>query len=166
MRWNDASYLAVFGSQPSRSSDVLGSLFLGYFSFLRALEFMVPNLSRYSSSIHLSVQDNEVDSSLAPTSMRIPIKGSTTDLSQKGCSRWPWQAFSLCGSRYDDIPCFKGDASSPLFLFANGQPLTRTILTDWLRQIMTSAQILGNFSSHSFHIGASTVVVHNGILNQ
>ena len=36
MRLIDASYLAVFGSRPSRSSDVLGSLFLGYLGFLRA----------------------------------------------------------------------------------------------------------------------------------
>ena len=81
-------------------------------------------------------------------------------------SQWPWQASSLCSAHYDDIPCFKGDASGPLFLFANGQPLTRNILTDWLRQIMTSAQIPGNFSSHSFRIGAASVAARNGILNQ
>ena len=27
-----------------------------------------------------------------------------------------WQASSLCSALYDDIPCFKGDASGPLFL--------------------------------------------------
>ena len=72
-----------------------------------------------------------VDSSLAPLFMRIQIKGSKTDPSHKGCfySRWPWEALSLYSAHYDDIPCFKGDASGPLFLFANGQPLTRTILT-------------------------------------
>ena len=79
------SYLAVFGSRPSRSSDVLGSSFLGYLSFLHASEFMVPNLSSYSSSLFLSVKDIAMDSSLAPTSMCIRIKGSKTDPSRKGC---------------------------------------------------------------------------------
>ena len=126
--------------------------FQGYIGSLHTSEFMIPNLSSYSSSPHLSVQDIAVDSSLDPSSFHIRIKGSKTDLSRKGCfsSHWPWPASSLCSALYDDIPCFKGDASGLLFLFANGQPLTPTILTDWLRQIMTSAPILGNFSSHSF----------------
>ena len=51
----------------------------------------------------------------------------------------------------------RGDTPGPLFLFTNGQPLTRTNLTDWLRQIMAANQIPGNFSSHSFRIGAATV---------
>ena len=147
---------------------ILGSSFLGYFSFLRAWEFMVPNLSTYSSSLHLSVQDIAVDFSLAPLSMSIRIKGCKTDLSQKGCfpSQWPWQASSLCSAHYYDIPCFNGDASGSLFLFVNGQPLTCTILTDWLRQIKMLAQIPDNFSSHSFSIGTATVAARNGILNQ
>ena len=76
---------------PSRSSDVLGSSFLGYLGFLRASEFMVPNLSSYSSSLHLSVQDLAVDSSSATSSLRIRIKGSKTDPSRKGSfdSHWP-----------------------------------------------------------------------------
>ena len=77
-----------------------------------------------------------------------------------------WQASSLCSALYDDIPCFTGNASGPLFLVVNERPLTRTILTDWLGQIMTSAQIPDNFSSHSFCIGAATVTARNGILNQ
>ena len=91
MRLVDASYLADFGSWPSRSSDVLGSSFLGYLGFLRASEFMVPNLSSYSSSLHLSVQDFAVDSSSAASSLRIRIKGSKTDPSRKGSfhSHWP-----------------------------------------------------------------------------
>ena len=163
-----ASFLTVFGSRPSRSSDVLGSSFLRCLGLQRASEFMVPSLSSYSSSLHLSVQDIAVDSLLAPSSLRVRIKGSKTDPSRKGCfvHIGLWQASSLCRALYDDIPCFKGDASGPLFLFVNGRPLTRTILTDWLRQIMTSAQISGNFSSHSFCIAAATVTARNGILNQ
>ena len=49
-------------------------------------EFTVPNLSSYSSSLHLSVQDIVVDLSSASSSMHIRIKGSKTDPFQKGFS--------------------------------------------------------------------------------
>ena len=57
----------------------------------------------------------------------------------------------------------RGDAPGPLFLLQNGQPLSRNTLTDWLRQIMASARVPGNFSSHSFRIGAATVAARNGV---
>ena len=138
---------------------------LGYFGFLRASEFTVPNLSTFSASLHLSVQDIAVDSSSAPSSMRIRIKGSKTDPFRKGCfihiglGRHPLCAVQAMMSYL----ALRGAASGPLFLFTNGQPLTRTSLTDWLRQIMASAQIPGNFSSHSFRIGAATVAARNGV---
>lgn len=40
----------------------------------------------------------------------------------------------------------------PCFWFVNGQPLTSIILTDWLRQLMTSARIPGNFSTHNIKV--------------
>ena len=87
---------------------------LGYFGLLRTSEFTVPNLSSFSSSLHLSVQDVAVDSSSAPSSMRIRIKGSKTDPFRKGCfvhiglGRHP-----LC-SGYDVVSCFKRRYSGPL----------------------------------------------------
>ena len=56
-----------------------------------------------------------------------------------------------------------GDVPGPQFLLQNDQPLSRNILTDWLRQIMASAKVPGNFSSHSFRIGAATVVARNRV---
>ena len=122
MRLVDASYLAVFGSRPSRSSDVLGSSFLAYLGFLRASEFMVPNLSSYSSSLHLSVQDLAVDSSSATSSLRIRIKGSKTDPSRKGSfhSHWPCKRPLYAVHAMMTFPTSRGYSSGPLFLFANG----------------------------------------------
>ena len=57
----------------------------------------------------------------------------------------------------------RGDAPGPLFLFRDRRPLTRALLTLWLRDILSSAGIQGNFSSHSFRIGAATVAARNGI---
>ena len=51
----------------------------------------------------------------------------------------------------------------PLFLLANGQPLSRSILTDQLGQIFSTAGIEGNFSSHSFRIGGAMVAAHNSV---
>ena len=138
---------------------------LGYFGFLRSSEFTVPNLSSFSSSLHLGVQDIAVDSPSAPSCMRIKIKGSKTDPFRKSClvhigvgrhPRCAVHALMSCLS-------LRGDAPGPLFLFQNGQPLSRTILTDWLRQVMVSAKVPGNFSSHSFRIGAATVAARNGV---
>ena len=57
----------------------------------------------------------------------------------------------------------RGNVPGPLFLLANGQPLSRSILIDWLRQNFSTARIEDNFSSHSFRIGAATVASRNGI---
>ena len=50
----------------------------------------------------------------------------------------------------------RGIAPGPLFLLQDGRPLTRTLLTNWLRQILAAAGVPGNFSSHSFCIGTAT----------
>ena len=132
---------------------------LGYFGFLQASEFTVPNLSSLSSSLHLSAQDIAVDSPSVPSSMCIRIKGSKTDPFRKGCfihiglGKYPLCAVHAMMTYL----AARGDAPGPLFLFVNGKPLIRSSLTDWLRQIMTSARVPGNFSSHSFQIGAATV---------
>ena len=57
----------------------------------------------------------------------------------------------------------RGDSPGPLFLLQSGQPLTRSLLTSWLRQIMDNAGIQGTFSSHSFRIDAATVAARNGV---
>ena len=58
---------------------------LGYFGFLRAAEFTVPNLASFSPAIHLSVADIAVDSLQSPTCLRVRIKASKTDPFRQGC---------------------------------------------------------------------------------
>ena len=57
----------------------------------------------------------------------------------------------------------RGSAPGPLFMLQDGRPLSRVLLTDWLRQIFSAAGLSGNFSSHSFRIGAATVAARNGV---
>ena len=138
---------------------------LAYFGFLRSAEFTVPTFASFSSAIHLSVADIAVDSSTLPSCLRVRIKASKTDPFRKGCFVHIGRGtLPLCAVHavlaYLSL---RGDSPGPLFLLQNGQPLSRTILTDWLRQIMSASGIPGNFSSHSFRIGAASVAARNGI---
>ena len=138
---------------------------LAYFGFLRSAEFTVPNLASYVPAIHLGVADVAVDSHSSPSCLRLRIKASKTDPFRKGC-------FVHIGKGQDPLCAIcsvlayltlRGDASGPLFLFRDGRPLSRALLTSWLRGILSAAGIQGNFSSHSFRIGAATVAARNGI---
>ena len=138
---------------------------LGYFGFLRSAEFTVPNLASFSPAIHLSIADLAVDSSSSPTCLRVRIKASKTDPFRKGAlvhigrGKAPLCAL-LAMLAYLSL---RGNAPGPLFLLKNGQPLSRPLLTNRLRQILSLAGIDGNFSSHSFRIGAATVAARNGV---
>ena len=57
----------------------------------------------------------------------------------------------------------RGQSPGPLFLLSSGQPLSRTLLTHWLKDIFAAAGIQGPFSSHSFRIGAATVAARMGV---
>ena len=137
---------------------------LGYFGFLRAAEFTVPNLASFSPSSDLSVADIAVDSLQSPACLRVWIIASKTDPFRQGChihiglGRAPLCAVQALLAYLS----LRGNVPGPLFLLANGQPLSRLILTDWLRQIFSTVGE-GNFPSHSFRIGATTVAARNGI---
>ena len=138
---------------------------LGYFGFLRASEFTVPDLASFSPSLHLSVQDISVDSMVSPSCMRVHIKGSKTDPFRQRCYVHIGAGhLPLCTlSALMTYLSLRGNSAGPLFLLQDGRPLSRATLTAWLRQIMASARVPGNFSSHSFRIGAATVAARNGV---
>ena len=140
-------------------------MYAGVFWVLRSAEFTVPSLASFSPSVHLGVQDLAVVSSTAPSCIRVTIKASKTDPFRKGCSiHIGFGKYPLCAVHaLLAYLAIRGDGPGPLFLCQNGQPLSRTLLTNWLQQIMASAGISGNFSSHSFRIGAATVAGRNGI---
>ena len=141
---------------------------LGYFGFLRAEEFTVPNLASFSPATHLLVANIAVDSRQSPACLHVWIKASKTDPFCQGChihiglGRAPLctvQALLAYLSLQGNVP-------GPLFPLTHGQPLSRSILTDWLWQFFPTAGIEGNFSSDSFRIGAAMVAARNGIPHQ
>lgn len=138
---------------------------MAYFGFLRASEFTVPNLASFSSEMHLQARDLSFDKVHDPTCLRIFIKKSKTDPFGHGCH--------IHIGRTDSALCpitaiasylhRRGDSPGPLFLHASGKPLSRDSLTSQLRSILAKANVPGNFSSHSFRIGAATTAGINGI---
>ena len=138
---------------------------LAYFGFLHSSEFTVPSIASFQAARHLQVDYIAVDVNAVATSMRVRIKASKTDPFRAGCflhiglGRTP-----LCAVQaMMQYLALRGDAPGPLFLRRDGQPLSRSLLTSWLRQILAAASIPGNFSSHSFRIGAATVAARNGV---
>ena len=130
---------------------------LAYFGFLCSSEFTMPNLSSFSSVIHLSVADLAIDSYDAPTCLRMHLKASKTD------PRWQRHPPLRTIHSLMAYLQLRGNGAGPLFLLQDGGPLSRALLTDWLRRILTAAGGQGSFSSHSFRIGAATVAACNGI---
>lgn len=57
----------------------------------------------------------------------------------------------------------RGNGHGPLFLSQDSRSLLRSLLTNWVWQIMSTAGIHVNFSSHSFHIFAAIITPCNGI---
>ena len=108
-----------------------------------------------------------MDSMSSPFCLWLCIKASKTDPFLKGCFLHTGRGkFPLCAIHsLLAYLTLRGDAPGPLFLFRDRQPLTRALLALWLHDILSSAGIQGNFSSHSCHIGAATVVARNGILD-
>ena len=58
---------------------------LGYFGFLHAAEFTLPNLASFPLAIHLLVVDIAVDLLQSPACLSVRIKASKTDPFCKGC---------------------------------------------------------------------------------
>ena len=138
---------------------------LAYFGFLRSAEFTVPNLASFSPPLPMGVVDISVDSDSHPDCLRVRIKASKTDPFRKGCFIHIGKgSFPLCALQVVMaylVVC--GNSGRPLFLFQDGRPLSRALLTGWLRQILARAGVPGNFSSRSFRIGAAKVAARRGI---
>ena len=138
---------------------------LAYFGFLRSAEFTCPSLKSFDPAVHLTVQDISVDATDAPSCLQVFIKASKTDPFCQGCHVYiGLGSGSLCAVQAVlNYLARRGDGPGPLFLLDNGQPLTRQLVTDRLRDILQSAGVAGNFSSHSFRIGAATTAAQVGI---
>ena len=138
---------------------------LAFFGFLRASEFTVDSLASFHPDYHLSPQDIFVDSAASPSCLKVLIKASKTDPFREGCAIFIGSSLSpICAVKAVlDYLAVRGFSQGPLFLLSSGRLLSSNILTSWLRSILRSAGITGNYSSHSFRIGAATSAAKAGI---
>ena len=136
---------------------------LGFFGFLRAGEFTVN--CAFDPSIHLTVQDLQVDAEVNPSSLRVRIKSSKTDPFRPGCVIYLGRGQApLCP--ISAILAYlhrRGPLSGPLFIDTHGQPLTRSRLSSFVQSVLQGAGIPGQFSGHSFRIGAATTATQCSI---
>ena len=96
---------------------------IGFFGFLRAGEFIVN--TTFDSSIHLMVQDLQVDAEENPSSLRVHIKSSKTDPFRQGCFIYLGRGqASLCPiAAIMSYLHIRGSSQGPLFIDSTGQPL-------------------------------------------
>ena len=124
-----------------------------FFGFLRVSEFTCTGV--FIPSRHLAITDIHLDGA---GHYRLFVKASKTDQLHRGCT-------VLLGPSGQDICpvaalfrylALQGSTPGPLFICANGSPLSPSLVYDWLRSILATAGVPGNYSSHSFRIGAAT----------
>ena len=141
----------------------LGARCLGFFGFLGAGELTVN--STFDPSIHLTVQDLQVDAEVNPSSLRVSIKSSKADPLRQECFIYLGRGQApLCPiSAILAYLHLRGLSSGPLFIDTHGRPLTRSRLSSFIQSVLQGAGIPGQFSGHSFRIGAATTAVQSGI---
>ena len=131
-----------------------------FFGFLRVSEFTCSGV--FVPGRHLGFDDIDWD---AAGHYRLFLHTSKTDPFHHGCTILLGPSgHQVCPvaamSRYLAI---RGSTPGPLFICANGTPLSPSMVNAWLRSILKGAGVLGNYSSHSFRIGAATSAALAGV---
>ena len=117
---------------------------MGFFGFLRAGEFTVN--SPFDPNHHLTSQDLQVAPLVNPLALKYirerptlcPIAAIIQYLKVRSIDR-------------------------PLFINLDGSPLTRQALSTTIQSILQAAGVQGQFSGHSFRIGAATTAAGQGV---
>ena len=138
-----------------------------FFGFLRSGEFTTSN-SNFDSRIHLTLADVQIDKHVNPKVIFVRIKCLKTDPFRQGYTiRLGITGKDICAVRalLHYLRLRGGDAvyAGPLCRHSTGSPLTRATLPTWLRNAVAHAGLPGNFSGHSFYIGAATSAATAGI---
>ena len=136
---------------------------LGFFRFLQAGEFTMN--SSFDPLVDLTPVDLQVDSSTNPQSFQVFIKCAKTDPFRRGCFIFLGRGSApLCPvlvlTNYLHL---HGPGVGPLFIFQDGRPLSRALLSSFLQATLQAAGIPGKFSGHSFRIGAATTAAQRGV---
>lgn len=152
---------------PSREGAMLwAACCTGFFGFLRAAEFTVQSLDSYDPGAHLSLADVAIDSHAHPSMVRLAIKASKTDPFRKGVQVFLGRTDKdICPvAALTSYLLVRGKEPGPLFTFADGAPLSRSVLVSRVRGAISAAGLDPTpFSGHSFRIGAATTAASKGV---
>ena len=136
----------------------------GFFGLLRCGEFTTRS-SCFDVRTDLSLNDIQVDKRINPTVVLINIKVSKTDQFRQGHTiRLGASGSDICAVKA--LMCYlhhRGSSPGPLFMLPNGQPMSRDKFCSWLKDAMLRIGETGNYSGHSFRIGAATTAAAVGI---
>ena len=126
----------------------------------------VPTEKVYDPSVHLSVGDIAVDDVRRPSLLRVTIKQSETDSFRKGINLFVGRTNSvLCPvAAVLDFLCVRGKKPGPLFIWADGRPLTQSRFAEEIRNALSRAGVdQSRYYTHSFRIGAATTAAVKGM---
>ena len=139
---------------------------LCFFAFLRSGEISIPADSAFDERAHLSFNDVEVDSLKEPTTVRVRIKASKTDLFRVGVYIFVGKTGnSLCTvTAILTYMVARGPGPGPFFFFQDGKPLTRARFVARVKETLAAAGVdHSSYSSHSFRSGAATAAAKQGV---
>ena len=139
---------------------------LCFFAFLRAGEMTTPDEGGYDAGVHLSFGDIALDNLQKPSFVQVSIKQSKTDPFRKGVKLCVGRTDSdLCpvGALLSYLQC-RGSAPGPLFVFKDGQFLSRKRFVELVRDGLARTDVdQEKYCGHSFRIGAATTAAAKGI---
>ena len=109
----------------------------------------------FDPSIHLTIQDLQVDAEVNPSSLQVRIKSSKTNPFRQGCFIYLGRGqASLCPiSAILAYLHLRGPSSGPFFIDTHGQPLTRSRLSSFIQSVLQGAGIPGSFQATVFALG-------------
>ena len=135
---------------------------LGYFGFMRSGEFT----SARTAEPAVCLSDVAIDSHHTPSLLRVRLRRAKTD---------PFgQGVEIFMSKTDTTVCpvvavlsylaVRRGSDGPLFIHANGLPLTRDQFVSEVKKALQKAQIDSSlYSGHSFRIGAASAAAAAGV---
>ena len=138
---------------------------MGFFGFMRAGEFTCASEADSPQQM-LLVGDVSVDSHTSPSFIAVHLRHSKTDMFGRGvCIYLGRVPGHICPVKAIlSYLVLRGNRPGPLFVFTDGTPLSRTRLVVAVRGALQSRGVeAGDFSGHSFRIGAATAAAEVGL---
>ena len=131
----------------------------GFFGFLHSGEFTTSD--KFDAKIHLSLADVSADERINPKVLLLCKKAPKTD---QFWVRIGTSNSSVCAVRaMMNYLQFRGSNPGALFMHENSEPLSRSQLVTWVRDATARLGLEGNYSGHSFRIGAAKTAASMGV---